>query len=177
MWLITTILGLVLLTKKNASEDGQTSLDSETEMNLFEVLLAEAGGGIGMVWAKVGQIHVLNAVQVMSKGTCELLGFAVPQWAKEIGFGASAKPNPKWREERCVLLDRIDHDEMVFVDGKTLQDSCIKLVVDNKKYVSRMETVKGVHHCNFSTGIKVEIEGETTGSGKDKRTRHFLTEL
>lgn len=164
------ILGLVLLTKNNASKGGQTSLDSETEMNLFERLLAETGGGTAMTWAKVGQKHAVNAVQVMRRGTCETLGYAIPQWAKETGFGNASKPDPKWRDKACVLLDPVGDGEKVFVAGQTLINACIKLVVDNSDVVSKMTEDMGVSTCHFSTGVLVEI-AETT---VDKKTHHIL---
>ena len=108
-----------MVAKKNASDEGQTSLDSENE-NLFETLQMDLGGGIGLNWAKVGQKLCINAVMVMSKGTAVVLGYAIPDWAKETGYGKSAKPNPKWADERCAILN-INGEEMhTFVGQKSL---------------------------------------------------------
>lgn len=153
---IMLLLGLLMVARKDASDEGQTSLDSENE-NLFENLQMELGGGIGLNWAKVGQELVIDAVMIMTKGTAVMLGYAIPDWAKETGFGKTSKPNPKWSEERCAILNILGEEMHTLVCQTSLIRACVGLVVENNDLVSTIDEIDGVTKCIFNTGVKATI--------------------
>lgn len=170
MYAIVCILVLLLVARKNASDEGQSSLDSETEKNNenpFEKLVIDLGGGIALNWAKVGQKMTVDCVMIMTKAVAAAKGYSIPDWAMMTGFGKSAKLNPNWGADTIAILGILGQEVDTLVTQRTLVRACAELVGKNTKKIHEVYQQDGVTICEFNTGVRVTI-GKVESDGKSR---------